>query len=113
MLFLFIRFYIYIDIMYLHWAFSGSITIKSEIPFYISEIIITITLSYILFSVSRLPQASETLGLPPSMSEQTSHRGSKSTKQNVLNNSSGFEESKMQFLEEKRAPTFVKFNQSS
>lgn len=61
MLFLFIRFYIYIDITYLQWAFSGSITIKSEIPFYFSEIIITITLSYILFAVSKLSYSSQTL----------------------------------------------------
>ena len=54
-LFLILRMLIYIDINFTHYYFSkaGVVNLNSEIPFFISEIIITFALSYILFSVSR------------------------------------------------------------
>ena len=52
-LFLGLRFYIYIVIKYKpEWVSHDSII--TEIPFYVSEIVITVILSYILFSVSYL-----------------------------------------------------------
>jgi hypothetical protein len=55
-IFLIVRLWIYIDINYTHWAFSDQITIKTETPFYCTEVILTALMSYILFSVSKLQQ---------------------------------------------------------
>jgi hypothetical protein len=54
-LFLILRLLIYIDINFTHLFFTrdGKVNLNSEIPFFISEIIITFALSYILFAVSR------------------------------------------------------------
>jgi biotin transporter BioY len=63
MIFLILRLLIYIDINFSNLVFQGmdSIGLKSEIPFFISEIIITIALSYILFAVGKSTKDSETL----------------------------------------------------
>ena len=58
--FLVVRLYIYLDINFTHWAFDGQMSIKAEAPFYVSEIILTILLSYILFSVSKMQRDSQT-----------------------------------------------------
>lgn len=57
-LFLVIRFYVYIIVKYKPNLVSQD-TLVAEIPFYVSEIIITITISYILLSVSKIEATSE------------------------------------------------------
>lgn len=59
LLFLCIRFYIYIDIQELKFIFTG-VSPLSEIPLYISEIILTLAISYILFPDSRVENQRET-----------------------------------------------------
>ncbi len=63
MLFLFLRLLIYIDINFTNAVFKDidQITLISEAPFFISEIIITIALSYILFAVGKSTKNSEAL----------------------------------------------------
>ena len=52
MIFLLFRLLAYIDLNFTHFVkYDSTITIFSEIPFFISEIIITFALSYILFKV--------------------------------------------------------------
>lgn len=55
MLFLILRLLIYIDINFSNLVFedTANIGLMSEVPFFISEIIITIALSYILFAVGK------------------------------------------------------------
>lgn len=56
MIFLIVRLLVYIDINFTHWAFDDTSVSSyySDLPFYASEIIITIVLSYILFSVAKV-----------------------------------------------------------
>jgi uncharacterized membrane protein (DUF485 family) len=49
--FLIIRLLIYVDITFTNIVFDNDVSLNSEIPFFISEIIITFLLSYILFAV--------------------------------------------------------------
>ncbi|CDW82770.1 UNKNOWN [Stylonychia lemnae] len=58
--FLCARLYLYADIKKLKQIFSNP-TIYGVIPFYLSEIIITIAISYVLFAVSRMERNSKTL----------------------------------------------------
>ena len=52
LLFLVVRFYIYIDIRDLN-IFFTRVSATSEIPLYLSEVILTLAISYILFPESR------------------------------------------------------------
>jgi hypothetical protein len=56
MLFLFLRLYVYFDINFFHLIYKDdkNINLTQEIPFYVSEIILTITLSYIIFQVNQM-----------------------------------------------------------
>jgi hypothetical protein len=51
--FLIFRFWIYIDMKYFH-LIDENISSSTEVPFYISEILITLTISYVLYSVSKM-----------------------------------------------------------
>lgn len=54
-LFLLLRFGVYIDMKY--WKiikYETTLSTTTEIPFYISEIIITLTISYVLYTVSKV-----------------------------------------------------------
>ena len=52
-IFLMLRFFLYYDMKVLH-LIEPNISSSSEIPFYISEILITLTISYVLYSVSKM-----------------------------------------------------------
>jgi len=60
-LFLVLRFYMYIDIKFYHVIYQD-ITLYAEIPFYITEIIITLTVSYILYSISGFDRETSLIG---------------------------------------------------
>ena len=55
MLFLLARLLVYIELNFKDLGYNpGAISYKSNVPFYVSEIIIALLVSYILFSVSRV-----------------------------------------------------------
>lgn len=57
MIFEIARLYFYTDFKYIHGIYSQE-TILSVIPFFVSEITISIVLSYVLFSVARMENKS-------------------------------------------------------
>jgi hypothetical protein len=57
--FLLFRFWVYCDMKFWHFFdIDNEISNASEIPFYVSEILITLTISYILYSVSKMEKES-------------------------------------------------------
>lgn len=99
MIFLILRLLIYIDINFSNLIFQDmdNIGLKSEIPFFISEIIITIALSYILFAVGKSTKDSETLN-KKKKSPRLSQTYRKSEKINPTFISDSFEESKLTLI---------------
>jgi biotin transporter BioY len=48
------RLYLYADYKVLKWIYNDQATIFGVIPFYLTEIIIAISLSYVLFAVAKM-----------------------------------------------------------
>jgi hypothetical protein len=72
MTFLIIRLYLYADVKKLRQLFKDP-TIYGVIPFYTSEVIITIAISYVLFAVSSMEKSSNTLREKRSVFESTTN----------------------------------------
>lgn len=57
--FLAIRLYLYVDIKILHYIFKNNPDVYTTIPFYITEIIIAGSLSYVLYMTAQMERDSQ------------------------------------------------------
>lgn len=75
-LFLLLRFYIYIDIQVFKYMYNR-ISSVLEIPLYISEVILTLAISYILFPDAKVAAARQTVHLSRALTDKSSPQSSR------------------------------------